>query len=52
MKDKKYYQPGYISEWAVIDFAKERDIEQIMRGLVQCCDARGVFSPKKPREPP
>ena len=47
MKDKKYYQPGYISEWAVIDFANEREIEQIMRGLVECCHTRGAFLPIK-----
>jgi len=45
MKDKKYYQPSHISEWAVINFANERDIEQIMRGLVECCHSRGTLFP-------
>ena len=43
MRDKKYYQPGYISEWAVINFTTERDIERIMKGLVECCHTRGTF---------
>jgi hypothetical protein len=42
MRDKKYYQPGYISEWAVVDFTNERGIEQIVRGLVECCNSRGT----------
>ena len=44
MKDKKYYQPGYISEWAVINFTNERGIDQIMKDLTQCCNSRGIFS--------
>jgi hypothetical protein len=52
MKDKKYYQPGYISEWVVINFTNERGIEQIMRGLVECCNARGTFpSPRSSGRP-
>jgi len=50
MRDKKYYQPGYISEWAVINFTNERDIGQIMKGLVDCCQTRGAFSSPKPRQ--
>lgn len=43
MRDKKYYQPGYVSEWVVINFANEKGIEQIVKGLVECCHARGTF---------
>jgi len=52
MRDKKYYQPGYISEWAVINFTNERNIEKIVGDLVRCCHDRGTFSPPKPRERP
>lgn len=45
MRDKKYYQPGYVSEWAVINFTNERNIEQIMKGITECCHSRGSFSP-------
>ena len=43
MKDKKYYEPGYISEWLVINFAREGGIENIMKGLTECCASRGTF---------
>jgi len=46
MRDKKYYQPGYISEWVVINVANERGIEHTMSDLVECCHTRGTFSPK------
>lgn len=52
MKDKKYYQAGYISEWAVITFTNERGIEQIMKGLTECCHSRGTFSPPPIMETP
>lgn len=45
MRDKKYFDPGYISEWAVINFTNERGIENIMKGLTECCQSRGTFSP-------
>lgn len=42
MRDKKYYQPGYISEWVVINYTNERGVEQMMKGLVECCNTRGI----------
>ena len=45
MKDKKYFQPGRISEWTVINFTNERGIDQMLKGLAECCHNRGTPSP-------
>ncbi|KAF9781277.1 Piwi domain-containing protein [Thelephora terrestris] len=43
MRDKKYYQPGYISEWAVINFTNENNLGPMIKGLTECCQSRGMF---------
>lgn len=42
MRDKKFYQAGYISEWAVINFTNEKGIDYIIKGLTECCHNRGI----------